>query len=90
MFTLQITLAARYLWGRKLRTILTTLAIVFGVLVIFGMNILIPTIVKAFQSNLLAASGQVRNMATMAGNIIVETSTINQKSRPQKRKRAKP
>lgn len=56
---LQLTLAARYLWGRKLRTILTTLAIVFGVLVIFGMNILIPTVVKALQSNLLAASGQV-------------------------------
>src|SRR6476659_2924951 len=59
MLTLQITLAARYLWGRKLRTILTTLAIVFGVLVIFGMNILLPTMLTAFQSNMLAASGQV-------------------------------
>ena len=59
MFNMQVTLAARYLWGRKLRTILTTLAIVFGVLVIFGMNILLPTMLAAFQSNLLAASGQV-------------------------------
>ncbi len=56
---LQLTLAARYLWGRKLRTFLTTLAIIFGVLVIFGMNILLPTMLEAFQSNLLAASGQV-------------------------------
>jgi putative ABC transport system permease protein len=40
MLTLQPTLAARYLWGRKLRTFLTTLAIVFGVWVIFSMNIL--------------------------------------------------
>src|SRR5215510_11558723 len=59
MLNMQVTRAARYLWGRKLRTILTTLAIVFGVLVIFGMNILLPTMLAAFQSNLLAASGQV-------------------------------
>jgi hypothetical protein len=29
MLTLQLTLAARYLWGRKLGTFLATLAIVF-------------------------------------------------------------
>ena len=57
--TLQLTLAARYLWGRKLRTFLTTLAIVFGVLVIFAMNLLVPTMLQAFQANVLAASGQV-------------------------------
>jgi putative ABC transport system permease protein len=56
---LQFTLAARYLWGRKLRTFLTTLAVIFGVLVIFGMNILLPTIIQSFQANMLAASGQV-------------------------------
>jgi hypothetical protein len=36
MLTLQLTLAARYLWGHKLRTFLTTLAIVFGAWVIFS------------------------------------------------------
>jgi putative ABC transport system permease protein len=56
---LQLTLAARYLWGRKLRTSLTTLAIVIGALVIFGMNTMLPTMVQAFQTNMLAASGQV-------------------------------
>jgi len=56
---LQLTLAARYLWGRKLRTSLTTLAIVIGALVIFGMNIMLPTMLQAFQANMLAASGQV-------------------------------
>ena len=56
---LQMTLAARYLWGRKLRTFLTTLAIVFGALVIFGMNTILPTMLRAFQTNILAASGQV-------------------------------
>jgi putative ABC transport system permease protein len=55
----QLSLAARYLWGRKLRSFLTTLAIVIGVMVIFGMGILLPTMMNAFQKNLLAISGQV-------------------------------
>jgi len=56
---LRVTLAARYLWGRKLRTFLTTLAIMFGTLVIFGMNTILPTMLRAFETNILAASGQV-------------------------------
>jgi len=56
---LQFTLALRYLSGRKLRTVLTTLAIVFGVLVIFGMNLLIPGFIRAFQANMMAAAGEV-------------------------------
>ena len=60
MAYLQITLAARYLWGRKLRTFLTTLAILLGALVIFAMNIMLPTMLEAFQamngSILLSAS----------------------------------
>lgn len=59
MWRLQATLAFRYLWGRKLRTFLTTLAIVFGTLVIFSTNLLLPTMMEAFQTNMLAASGQV-------------------------------
>ncbi|GAP07567.1 MAG TPA: hypothetical protein DEQ80_02470 [Anaerolinea thermolimosa] len=57
--TFQWLLAWRYLMGRKQRTILTTLAIVFGVLVIFGMNTFMPTFVKAFQTQVMAAAGQV-------------------------------
>ncbi len=56
---LQITLAARYLGGRKLRTFLTTLAVVFGVLVIFGMNIIMPTMLSALQVNVQSAEGNV-------------------------------
>ncbi len=56
---IQITLASRYLRGRKLRTVLTTLAVMFGVWVIFMMNILIPTMLSAFQASMLAASDQV-------------------------------
>ncbi len=63
--TIQTTLARRYLAGRKLRTFLTTLAIVFGVLVIFGMNTLLPAITRAFQSNVLAAAGQVDATITL-------------------------
>jgi putative ABC transport system permease protein len=53
-----VTLPVRYLLGRKLRTLLTTLAVVFGVAVIFGVNVLLPTLTTAIQSSLLGASGQ--------------------------------
>ena len=56
---LQITLAWRYLNGRKLRTFLTTLAVIFGVMVIFGMNIILPSMLQAFQANMMAAGGLV-------------------------------
>ena len=56
---LQLTLAARYLAGRKLRTALTTLAIIFGVLLIFGMNTMLPTMLAALQANVQGAEGQV-------------------------------
>ncbi len=56
---LQLTLAARYLWGRKLRTFLTTLAIIFGVMVIFGLNGLLPAFTESFRQNMLAAAGKV-------------------------------
>mgnify|MGYP000277143724 CR=1 FL=1 len=56
---LYLTLAFRYLGGRKLRTALTTLAIVFGVMVIFGMNTFMPTFIKTFQTQAMAAAAQV-------------------------------
>lgn len=56
---LPLTLASRYLLGRKLRTVLTTLAVVFGVMVIFGMNIILPTMLASFQAGAMAAEGVV-------------------------------
>jgi putative ABC transport system permease protein len=56
---LQLTLAWRYLNGRKLRTFLTTLAVIFGVMIIFGMNIILPTMLASFQANMMAATGTV-------------------------------
>ena len=57
--TIQTTLALRYLSGRKLRTFLTTLAIVFGVLLVFGMNTVMPAFLSSFAANAMAAAGQV-------------------------------
>ncbi|NMB90263.1 MAG: ABC transporter permease, partial [Chloroflexi bacterium] len=55
---LQWTLAARYLWGRKLRTVLTTLAIIFGVMLIFGMNAILPTMLTAMQAGVQGVEGE--------------------------------
>ncbi|MCA9928304.1 MAG: ABC transporter permease [Anaerolineales bacterium] len=55
----QLTLALRYLAGRRLRTVLTTLAIVFGILLIFGMNSILPAFVHSFTANAMAMEGQV-------------------------------
>jgi putative ABC transport system permease protein len=57
--SLQLTLAARYLAGRKLRTALTTIAIIFGVLLIFGMNTVLPTMIAALQANVQGAEGSI-------------------------------
>src|SRR5512134_2206730 len=75
---IQLTLAARYLAGRKLRTVLTTLAIVFGVLVIFGMNSILPAFVRAFQANVLAASGQVDATITLKTFDVFDSNVADQ------------
>jgi putative ABC transport system permease protein len=56
---IQGTLAVRYLGGRKLRTFLTTLAVVFGVFVLFGMNILLPSMLAALEANVMGTEGHV-------------------------------
>jgi putative ABC transport system permease protein len=56
---MQFTLAFRYLQGRKLRTFLTTLAVVLGVAMIVAVNGMIPAIMTSFQQNMLASAGVV-------------------------------
>jgi putative ABC transport system permease protein len=75
---LQLTLASRYLGGRKLRTFLTTLAIVIGVMVIFGMGVLLPTMTDAFNKSLLAASGQADVMITHKTGENFSATVLNQ------------
>lgn len=72
----QLTLAARYLAGRKLRTFLTTLAIVIGVMVIFGTGIYLPSFTDAFSKSLLSASGQTDVMITHKTGEAFSTSTL--------------
>lgn len=55
----QFTLALRYLSGRMLRTALTTLAIIFGVMVLFGMNGMIPAVEDSFRQSMMASANQV-------------------------------
>ncbi len=73
-----LIMASRYLLGRKLRTFLTTLAIVFGVFLIFGMNILIPTMVQSLQANMLAASGQVDVTITQVTGAAFPASVVEE------------
>ncbi|MSP12982.1 MAG: ABC transporter permease [Chloroflexi bacterium] len=75
-----IQMAFRYLTGRKLRTVLTTLAVVFGVLIVFGMNILIPSLLQAFQANVLAASGLVDITVTSVTGEAFPAELVNQVS----------
>ncbi len=72
----QLTLAARYLGGRKLRTFLTTLAIVIGVMVIFGTGIYLPSFTDAFNKSLLSASGQTDVMITHKTGESFSASTL--------------
>lgn len=52
-------MAFQYLRGRKLRTTLTSLAIVFGVALIFAVNLTLPSMVDSFQRSMNATSGAV-------------------------------
>lgn len=75
---IQFRLALRYLSGRKMRTALTTLAIVFGVLVIFGMNIVLPTMITAIKTNIYAASGQASlTISHITGNLFDQSLVEN-------------
>ncbi len=73
---LQLTMAARYMRGRKLRTLLTTLAVVFGVLVLFGMNLILPTVLESLEVNALAASGMVDVTITHASGEAFPADTL--------------
>src|SRR5437763_8389705 len=51
--------ALNYMRGRKLRTALTSLAIVFGVALIFAVNLTLPSITDSFNRSMNATSGSV-------------------------------
>jgi putative ABC transport system permease protein len=64
----QMTLMGlRYLGGRKLRTALTTLAIVFGVALIFAMNLVLPSMMNAFKQSMTTLSGADISITSVSG-----------------------
>ena len=56
---LEARLAWRYLTSRKLRTFLTTLAIILGVMIMFGMESILQPMQQAFQQSTMAAANLV-------------------------------
>jgi putative ABC transport system permease protein len=57
----------RYLNGRRLRTVLTTLAIVFGVALIFAINLLLPSAVEAFNQTMTTITGADLSITSASG-----------------------
>lgn len=74
----QFTIALRYLAGRKLRTVLTILAITFGVLVLFGMNSVLPALEEAFQIGARAAFGKPDATITLKTGDVFNRSVSDQ------------
>lgn len=79
--SVSLTLAWRYLWGRRLRTALTTLAVVFGVAIIFGLNGMLPGMIDAFNRVLLSAAGQVDLSVTSASGGVFDPAVARDVSR---------
>ena len=72
-----LTLAWRYLRGRGARSLLTTLAVVFGVMLTFGLNGILPAMMEAFTHNLLSAAGKVDLTVTSAYNQPFRPDVVN-------------
>jgi putative ABC transport system permease protein len=54
-----IRLAWRYLRGRGLRSLLTSLAVALGVMLIFGLNSIMPTMLETFTRSMMSAAGKI-------------------------------
>jgi putative ABC transport system permease protein len=73
---IQILLAWRYLWGRKQRMVLTTLAVVFGVTLLFGLNAMIPAMMESFRHNMVTTAGKVDISISSESNNPFEESVL--------------
>ena len=72
-----LTLAWRYLRGRGARSLLTTLAVILGVMLPFGLNGILPAMVDAFTHNLLSAAGKVDLTVTSSYNQPFSASVVD-------------
>lgn len=74
----QMTLMGlRYLNGRRLRTVLTTLAIVFGVALIFTINVVLPAAADAFKQSLSSISGADISITSVSGESFAAESALS-------------
>lgn len=73
----QIKLALRYLSRRKWRSVLTTLSIVFGVMILFGMNGLLPAVEGSFRQNLMASTGLVDLTVTSEARGVFDAGQVD-------------
>lgn len=64
--TVSTRLAWRYLKGRGLRSALTTLAVMFGVMLIFGLNGILPTLLETFTRSMMSTAGRIDLTVTSA------------------------
>ncbi|MBA4384620.1 MAG: hypothetical protein C0410_07780 [Anaerolinea sp.] len=74
---IQLLLAWRYLWGRKQRMVLTTLAVVFGVTLLFGLNSMIPAMMESFRHNMVTTAGKVDISISSESNNPFDQSVLN-------------
>jgi len=79
--SVQLTLAWRYLRGRGVRTLLTTLAVVLGVTMIFGLNGLLPAMLQAFTRSLLSTAGKIDVTVTSTYGDTFTTSAVDKLQR---------
>jgi len=75
---IQWILAPRYLRGRLQRSILTTLAIAFGVAILYGMNGLIPPMLNTFRHSMYTSAGQVDLTISSAANGTFDQNVLSQ------------
>ncbi len=74
---IQWLLASRYLRGRVQRSILTTLSIVLGVAILFGMNGLLPPVIESFRHSVYTSAGAVDVTISSASNSTFDQSALD-------------
>ena len=75
----QMTLMGlRYLNGRRLRTTLTTLAIVFGVALIFAINLGLPAVTDAFNKTVTTVAGADIRITSVSGESFAPDEVLAQ------------
>jgi ABC-type antimicrobial peptide transport system permease subunit len=61
-----------------LRTVLTTLAVVFGVTVLFGLESILPAMLQALRQNMLASAGKVDLTVSTTANGVFDATYLEQ------------